>query len=107
MTPAAALATAAPNALPAATHARPSPAAAPAAASRVAARPRRDDRGGAVAPAVGPPRTSSRSVALWPAVVELVRAGNALLGAVIADARPVAVDGEDLTVGVRLDARRS
>jgi DNA polymerase III subunit gamma/tau len=36
---------------------------------------------------------------LWPSVVELVRAGHALCGAVIADARPVEVRGEDLTVG--------
>jgi DNA polymerase III subunit gamma/tau len=36
--------------------------------------------------------------AVWPAVVDVVRAGNGLLGALIADARPVAVDGEDLTV---------
>jgi DNA polymerase III subunit gamma/tau len=36
--------------------------------------------------------------AVWPAVVDVVRAGNGLLGALIADARPAAVDGEDLTV---------
>ena len=36
--------------------------------------------------------------ALWPAVVDVVRAGNALIGALIADARPAAVDGEDLMV---------
>jgi DNA polymerase-3 subunit gamma/tau len=36
--------------------------------------------------------------ALWPAVVELVRGENGLLGAVICEARPVAVDGEDLTL---------
>ena len=35
---------------------------------------------------------------MWPAVVELVRAEHALLGAVIADARPVALDGEELTL---------
>jgi DNA polymerase-3 subunit gamma/tau len=35
---------------------------------------------------------------LWPAVVELVRREHALLGALIAEARPVAVDGEDLTL---------
>jgi DNA polymerase III subunit gamma/tau len=35
---------------------------------------------------------------LWPAVVELVRSQNALIGALIAEARPVAVDGEDLTL---------
>jgi DNA polymerase III subunit gamma/tau len=36
---------------------------------------------------------------LWPAVVELVSAGHALCGAVIAEARPVVVSGKDLTVG--------
>jgi DNA polymerase-3 subunit gamma/tau len=35
---------------------------------------------------------------LWPAVVELVRRDHALLGALIAEAKPVAVDGEDLTL---------
>jgi DNA polymerase-3 subunit gamma/tau len=35
---------------------------------------------------------------LWPAVVEFVRGEHAMLGAVIAEARPVAVDGEDLTL---------
>ena len=35
---------------------------------------------------------------LWPAVVDLVRAGNALLGALIEEAQPVAVEGEELTV---------
>jgi DNA polymerase-3 subunit gamma/tau len=35
---------------------------------------------------------------LWPAVVELVRGENGLLGALIAEARPVELDGEDLTV---------
>jgi DNA polymerase III subunit gamma/tau len=34
----------------------------------------------------------------WPAVVELVRSGNAMLGACIQNARPVEVSGEDLTV---------
>jgi DNA polymerase-3 subunit gamma/tau len=36
---------------------------------------------------------------LWPAVVELVKAGHGLCGAVIADARPVEVSGEDVTIG--------
>jgi DNA polymerase-3 subunit gamma/tau len=36
--------------------------------------------------------------AVWPAVVDVVRADNALIGALIADAWPVAVEGEDLTV---------
>ncbi len=37
-------------------------------------------------------------LSLWPAVVEMVRAEHALLGALIAEARPAAVDGEDLTL---------
>ena len=36
--------------------------------------------------------------ALWPAVVELVGMENKMLSAVLVDARPVAVAGEDLTV---------
>jgi DNA polymerase III subunit gamma/tau len=36
--------------------------------------------------------------AIWPAVVDVVRADNALIGALIDDARPVSVEGEDLTV---------
>jgi DNA polymerase-3 subunit gamma/tau len=36
---------------------------------------------------------------LWPAVIELVLAGHALCGAVIADTRPLSLAGEDLTVG--------
>jgi DNA polymerase-3 subunit gamma/tau len=35
---------------------------------------------------------------VWPAVVEFVRRDHALLGALVAEAWPVAVDGEDLTL---------
>jgi DNA polymerase-3 subunit gamma/tau len=35
---------------------------------------------------------------LWPAVIDLVRAGNAMLGALIDEAQPVEVAGEELTV---------
>ena len=38
-------------------------------------------------------------VDLWPAVVELVGAEHALCGAVITEARPVSISGEDLMVG--------
>ncbi len=38
------------------------------------------------------------AVALWPAVVELVRAQNAMLAALLADAQPVAVSERDLTL---------
>ncbi len=37
-------------------------------------------------------------VALWPAVVDLVRGENALLGAIVEKARPVSVRGEDLVL---------
>jgi hypothetical protein len=60
------------------------------------------------APAGGPPQDSESAAAVaeglapllawWPAVVDLVRTGNALLGACIEEARPVEVTGEDLTV---------
>jgi len=54
------------------------------------------------APAPAAPTIEARDLdsvcAIWPAVVELVRGENALLGAVICEAQPVAVDGEDLTL---------
>ncbi|MCW2971490.1 MAG: dnaX [Solirubrobacterales bacterium] len=37
-------------------------------------------------------------LSVWPAVIDLVRRDHAMLGAVIEAARPVAVDGEDLTL---------
>jgi len=43
--------------------------------------------------------------ALWPAVVDLVRGENALLGALIAEARPVAAQGEDLTLAFAASAQ--
>ena len=54
-----------------------------------------------VEPAAPEPIAASlESVAsLWPAVVDVVRGENALLGALIAEARPVAMDGQDLTLG--------
>jgi DNA polymerase-3 subunit gamma/tau len=53
----------------------------------------------AVAPVVEPLGDLQSVLELWPAVVELVGAGHALCGAVIADTRPVALAGEDLVVG--------
>jgi len=54
------------------------------------------------APSVDPPPSAARDLetvsGLWQAVVDLVRGENGLLGALIAQARPVAVDGEDLTL---------
>jgi DNA polymerase-3 subunit gamma/tau len=52
-----------------------------------------------VAPVVEAPEDLRAVVELWPAVVELVGAGHALCGAVIADTRPVELAGEDLIVG--------
>jgi DNA polymerase III subunit gamma/tau len=49
-------------------------------------------------PATPTSRDLESVCALWPAVVDLVRGENGLLGAVICEARPVAVDGEDLTL---------
>ena len=43
--------------------------------------------------------------AVWPAVVELVRSEHSLLGAVICEARPVAVDGDDLTLAFASSAQ--
>jgi DNA polymerase III subunit gamma/tau len=43
--------------------------------------------------------------AVWPAVVEMVRAEHSLLGAVICEARPVAVDGDDLTLAFASSAQ--
>lgn len=54
---------------------------------------------GAVAPVVEALEDLQAVVELWPAVVELVGAGHALCGAVIADTRPIALAGEELTVG--------
>lgn len=50
------------------------------------------------APEVVPATDLESLLALWPAVVDAVGASNAMIAAAIADARPVAVAGEDLTV---------
>jgi DNA polymerase-3 subunit gamma/tau len=50
-------------------------------------------------PAPAPATRDLESVAsLWQAVVDLVRSENGLLGALIAEAQPVAIDGDDLTL---------
>ena len=51
------------------------------------------------APAGAPPHDLDSLVSMWPAVVDVVRAENALLGALIAEARPVEAKGEELTLG--------
>jgi DNA polymerase-3 subunit gamma/tau len=53
---------------------------------------------GAAATATAATRDLESLRSLWPAVVDLVRGENALLGALIAEAQPVETDGEDLTI---------
>jgi DNA polymerase-3 subunit gamma/tau len=48
-------------------------------------------------PADGPPRLETVA-ACWPAVVDIVREGNQLLGALLADAQPVSLEGQDVTL---------
>jgi DNA polymerase III subunit gamma/tau len=49
-------------------------------------------------PAAAPPIDLDQLLALWPTAVETVRAENAMVGALLADARPSELDGERLTV---------
>jgi len=64
------------------------------------------DAAGAGAPAVSSGAGGLESVvSLWQAVVDLVRSENALLGALIAEARPVAAQGEDLILAFGPSAR--
>ena len=44
-------------------------------------------------------------VELWPAVIDLVRGENAMLGALIAEARPVAAEGDDLILAFAASAQ--
>ena len=55
-------------------------------------------------PVAAVPRDIESVYALWPAVVDLVRSEHALLGAVIGEARPVEVDGEELTLAYPFSA---
>jgi DNA polymerase III subunit gamma/tau len=77
----------------------PASATAPAAVSVEDLQPGAIEPPDAVAPVVEPLEDLQAVVDLWPAVIELVVAGHALCGAVIADTRPVTLAGEDLTVG--------
>jgi DNA polymerase III subunit gamma/tau len=92
----------------------PTPSASPLAAAAPLAAPAQTAAAGAAgsSPAIEPPAATEAPVAVdlseaeglapllawWPAVIDLVRAENALLGACIEEARPVEVTGEDLTV---------
>ena len=55
-------------------------------------------------PVAAVPRDIESIFGLWPAVVELVRSEHALLGACIDEARPVEVDGEELTLAYPFSA---
>jgi DNA polymerase-3 subunit gamma/tau len=52
-----------------------------------------------VAPVVDPPEDLQALIDLWPAVVELVGTSNKMVGAVLENATPVDLAGEDLTIG--------
>jgi DNA polymerase-3 subunit gamma/tau len=49
-------------------------------------------------PAAGTPIGLDDATACWPAVVDLVRAKNAMLAALLSDARPIAVRDQELTL---------
>jgi DNA polymerase III subunit gamma/tau len=55
-------------------------------------------------PAPARPLDLERIAALWPAVADAVREDNAMVGAILADARPTAVDGDRLTLSFPEDA---
>jgi DNA polymerase III subunit gamma/tau len=55
-------------------------------------------------PAPARPLDLERIAALWPAVADAVREDNAMVGAILADARPTAVDGDRLTLAFPEDA---
>jgi DNA polymerase-3 subunit gamma/tau len=52
-----------------------------------------------IEPVVAPPEDLQALIELWPAVVELVGTSNKMVGAVLENATPVDLAGEDLTVG--------
>ncbi|MHB8241276.1 MAG: DNA polymerase III subunit gamma/tau [Solirubrobacteraceae bacterium] len=56
-------------------------------------------------PAQPPAADLEAMCALWPAVVDLVRSENALIAAVIGEARPVAAEGDDLTLAFAATAQ--
>ncbi len=72
---------------------QPAPPAAPPATTAEGA-PAAAAPGGGSAPALG----LQTAIASWPAVVDLVRSDNAMLAALLADARPVAVGERELTL---------
>jgi DNA polymerase-3 subunit gamma/tau len=93
----------------------PEPAAAPAAAPSAPAPARSSAGGGPVAAVAADPEADAEPVpvgaveleqlqAIWPAVAEAITEENAMLGAALGAARPVALEGERLTVAFPPDA---
>jgi DNA polymerase-3 subunit gamma/tau len=86
------------------TEARPEPArGARGGAGPVAARAMADPEDAPEA-AADPALDLERIQALWPAVADAVREVNAMVGTILADARPVAADGDRLTLAFHEDA---
>ena len=77
--------------------------------SRESADPASNDRtreeAGEAEPAAGADEPLQALTAAWPAVVELVRGENALLGALIAEARPVAATGDEVILAFATTAQ--
>ena len=76
----------------------------PAGGAAVAARAVAEDPEEEPAPASAPPFDLERIRALWPAVADAVRGDNAMVGAILAEARPTAVEGDRLTLAFTEDA---
>jgi DNA polymerase-3 subunit gamma/tau len=84
----------------------PAPASAPASAANATPPPPAEDPAPALADAPAPAPIAipdgapelATVTACWPAVVDVVRQDNQLLGALLADARPVALAGDDVTL---------
>jgi DNA polymerase-3 subunit gamma/tau len=69
----------------------------PAPAHEPAAAPAEDPTPAPITIPDGPPELATVT-ACWPAVVDVVRQDNQLLGALLADARPVSLNGDDVTL---------
>ena len=90
----------------------PSPAAAPAPPAQEEEQPDVSSTPDEPSPPTSPPAVAEAApaadldslCALWPALVEQVRGDNAMLSALIADAQPVGLHGEELTVAFPSDA---
>jgi hypothetical protein len=58
----------------------------------------------AAPPTTNGPLTLEQVTSMWPAVVEIVRASNAMLAALLADARPLSVSERHLTLALPANA---